>query len=503
MSEPQTKGGHGMGAPLLEMKGIVKRFPGTLACDGANLSVRAGEVHCLLGENGAGKSTLMKILAGSYRPDAGEIVLAGRPLKATGPQDGIAAGISVIYQELDLAPDLTVAQNLFLGRAPARGPFVRGRARSLAAEEYIRKVGGTFAPGDRVRDLPIAAQQLTAIAKALTTDAKVIVMDEPSATLGSRDLEVVFSVIRDLVAEGRSIIYISHRLDEVSEIGDRATVMRDGRDVGVFDLATTGHDELVGAMIGGARDLVRRADRPVPSGEPRLTVERVRVGDILDVSGVEVRPGEIVGLAGLAGAGRTTLLNALFGAVRGEVRAGLDGRPLPVAGPRTAVRNGLALVPESRKEQGLFLGLGVARNAAVAALGWAAPRSRGKRIAAPILKDLGVKHASPDQPVGQLSGGNQQKVVLAKWIARGMRVLLLDEPTRGLDIGAKADLYRQVRRLADDGVAVLMASSELAELTAHADTVWVLHEGRNIARFDPRTTPEADIAHTVITGATP
>ncbi|WP_433136003.1 sugar ABC transporter ATP-binding protein [Actinomadura nitritigenes] len=488
---------------LLEMKGIVKRFPGTLACDGANLSVRAGEVHCLLGENGAGKSTLMKILAGSYRPDDGEILLSGRPLRATSPQDGIAAGISVIYQELDLAPDLTVAQNLFLGRAPARGPFVRRQARAAAAAEVIRRVGGTFSPADRVGDLPIAAQQLTAIARALTMDAKVIVMDEPSATLGERDLEAVFEVIRGLAAEGRAIIYISHRLDEVSEIGDRATVMRDGRDVGVFDLAATTHDDLVAAMIGGSRDLVRRVDRPAPSGEPRLVVERARVGGILDVSGIEVRPGEIVGLAGLAGAGRTTLLNALFGVARADVRARLDGDPLPVAGPRTAVRNGLALVPESRKEQGLFLGLGVSRNAAISALRPLAPRSRGRRATAPVLAGLGVKHASADQPVGELSGGNQQKVVLAKWITRGMRVLLLDEPTRGLDIGAKADLYRQVRRLADDGVAVLLASSELAELTAHADGIWVLHEGRNIARFDPRTTAEADIAHTVITGATP
>jgi ribose transport system ATP-binding protein len=492
-----------MTTPLLEMKGIVKRFPGTTACDGADLSVRAGEVHCLLGENGAGKSTLMKILAGSYRPDEGEIRLDGRPLRLSGPQDGIAAGISVIYQELDLAPDLTVAQNLFLGHAPTYGPFVRHRRRAADARDVIRRVGGTFGPDDKVRDLPIAAQQLTAIAKALTCDAKVIVMDEPSATLGSEDLRVVFSVIRDLVADGRAVIYISHRLDEIAEIGDRATVLRDGRTVAVFDLATTGQDELVGAMIGQARDLVRRADRPAPEGEPLLSIDRIRVGRILDVSGIEVRPGEIVGLAGLGGAGRTTLLSALFGAVPGEVRARLGGSPLRVAGPRTAVRSGLALVPENRKEEGLFLGLAVARNAAVAALGWSLPRSRGRRMSGPVLADLGVKHASPEQPVGELSGGNQQKVVLAKWITRGMRVLMLDEPTRGLDVGAKVDLYRQVRRLADDGVAVLLASSELNEQTTHADTIWVLHEGRNIACFDPRTTAETDIAHTVITGATP
>ncbi|PSK96563.1 ribose transport system ATP-binding protein [Murinocardiopsis flavida] len=493
--------------PRLHMSGIVKRFPGTLACDATELSVRPGEVHCLLGENGAGKSTLMKILAGSYQPDGGEIRLDGQPVTLTSPQAGIAAGIAVIYQELDLIPDLTVAQNLLLGHAPATGPFVRKRRRLELARAAVDRVGGEFPLTAAVRDLPIADQQLTAIAKALTGDARIIVMDEPSATLGENDLAKVFEVIRSLAAEGRSIVYISHRMDEVMEIGDRATVLRDGGTVGVYDIAETGPERLVAAMIGESRELVRPVEGAPPEGEPLLEIDSVRVPGLIDIAGIEVRPGEIVGLAGLGGAGRTTLLKTLFGVSGGAVSARLGGTPLRVRTPAAAVKAGLALVPESRKEQGLMLGLSVGRNTAVTALGrppWLAPRRLGRRLGAPVLADLGVKCATPDQPVGELSGGNQQKVVLAKWVTRGgVRVLLLDEPTRGLDVGAKADLYRQVRRLADDGVAVLLASSELTELTANADRIWVLHEGRNVACFDPRTAAENTIAHTVITGVTP
>ncbi|TDQ52184.1 sugar ABC transporter ATP-binding protein [Actinorugispora endophytica] len=493
--------------PRLTMSGIVKRFPGTVASDGAELSVRAGEVHCLLGENGAGKSTLMKILAGSYQPDAGEIRLDGEPVVLNSPQAGLAAGIAVIYQELDLIPDLSVAQNLLLGHAPAVGPVVRKKKRLELARAAVARVGGDFPVTATVRDLPIAAQQLTAIARALTADARVIVMDEPSATLGENDLLKVFEVIRSLAAEGRSIIYISHRMDEVMEIGDRATVLRDGRTVGVYDIADTDPGELVSAMIGESRELVRTTQRPRPEGEPLLEIRSVRIPGVIDIAGIDVRPGEVAGLAGLGGAGRTTLLRALFGDTRAARTVRLGGAPLRASSPAAAVRAGLALVPESRKEQGLMLGLSVARNAAVTALGrppWLLPGRTGRVRTAPVLKDLGVRFASPDQPVGKLSGGNQQKVVLAKWITRGgVRVLLLDEPTRGLDVGAKADLYRQVRELADSGVAVLLASSELNELTANADTIWVLHEGRNVARFDPRNTSENTIAHTVITGVTP
>ncbi|MEV7090716.1 sugar ABC transporter ATP-binding protein [Streptomyces sp. NPDC093085] len=495
------------GTPRLAMRGIVKRFPGTLANDGAELVVRAGETHCLLGENGAGKSTLMKILAGSFPPDEGEILLDGRPVTLAGPGAGLAAGIAVIYQELDLVPDLTVAQNLLLGRAPARGPFVRRAERAELARAAVARVGGKFSVHTPVRELPIADQQLTAIARALTADARLIVMDEPSATLGEHDLSTVFEVIRSLTAQGRSVIYISHRLDEVMEIGDRATVLRDGRTVAVRDLATTTPGQLVADMIGESRALAPDTTRPRPTGPPLLEIGSVHRPGLIDITGIDVRAGEIVGLAGLGGAGRTTLLKTLFGDGAATARVTLDGTEVRLNSPAAAVRAGLALVPESRKEQGLMPGLSVARNAAVTALGrppWLAPRRLGRRLSAPVLEGLGVRHASPDQPVGKLSGGNQQKVVLAKWITKGgVRVLLLDEPTRGLDVGAKADLYRQVRHLADEGVAVLLASSELGELTAHADRVWVLHEGRNVACFDPRTTEEATIAHTVITGTPP
>ncbi|GAB2870308.1 sugar ABC transporter ATP-binding protein [Streptomyces mayteni] len=494
-------------APRLRMRGIVKRFPGTLACDHADLTVLPGETHCLLGENGAGKSTLMKILAGSLQPDAGEITIDGTPVRLTSPQAGMAAGIAVIYQELDLIPDLTVAQNVLLGHTPATGPVIRRRRRAELARAAVARVGGDFPVTAKVRDLPIAAQQLTAIAKALTADARLIVMDEPSATLGENDLRKVFDVIRSLTAEGRSVIYISHRMDEVMEIGDRATVLRDGRTVGVHDVPATTTDRLVAAMIGDTRELVGTTHRPRPSGPPLFEVREVRSPGLIDVRGIEVRAGEIVGLAGLGGAGRTTLLNSVFGNGPTTASLCLGGVELRPRSAAAAVRAGLALVPESRKEQGLMLGLSVARNAGVTALGrrpWLDPRGTARRRSRPVLTDLGVRHASPDQLVGQLSGGNQQKVVLAKWISRGgVRVLLLDEPTRGLDVGAKADLYRQVRRLADDGVAVLLASSELNELTANADLVWVLHEGRNVASFAPRTTAESDIAHTVITGMAP
>ncbi|MYU12221.1 ATP-binding cassette domain-containing protein, partial [Streptomyces sp. SID8361] len=311
--------------PRLSMRGIVKRFPGTLANDHAELTVLPGETHCLLGENGAGKSTLMKILAGSLQPDEGEIRLDGEPVRLTSPQAGMAAGISVIYQELDLVPDLTVAQNLLLGRAPARGPVIRRGRRAELAREAIDRVGGDFPVNAVVRELPIAAQQLTAIARALTTQARVIVMDEPSATLGENDLRKVFDVIRSLTAEGRSVIYISHRMDEVMEIGDRATVMRDGRSVSVHDLARATPDELVAAMIGESRELVRPTDRPRPEGPALLEIRRVHRPGLIDVRDIEVRPGEVAGLAGLGGAGRTTLLSALFGDTGASVSVRLPG----------------------------------------------------------------------------------------------------------------------------------------------------------------------------------
>lgn len=487
----------------LRMHDIVKAFPGTKACDGATLEVARGEVHCLLGENGAGKSTLMKILSGSYTPDSGTIAVDGEEVSFSSPIDGVRAGINTIYQELDLVPDMTVAQNLFLGHEPKRGPFVARRDRDRLAAAAIARVGGCFAPSDVVANLSVSDQQLTAIAKALTTDARIVIMDEPSATLTDHDLAAVFRVIRELTAAGKSVIYISHRLDEVKAIGDRATVMRDGATVGVFDVATVTKDELVEAMIGrGLQALPPRPPRQDRDRAELLEIRRAAIPGVIDVSGISVRRGEIIGLAGLGGAGRSTLLATLFGDRTAALDLSLNGSHITRLTPRGAVMAGIGLVPEDRKSQGLFLEQSILRNAGIAALApfGINPMKAARRLCTPPLRRLGVKFASIDQPVGQLSGGNQQKVVLAKWMARGIDLLLLDEPTRGLDIGAKSDLFEQVQALAEAGVGVLMASSEMSELTDNCDLIWVMHEGRNIAAYDPRTTSPADIARCVVTG---
>ncbi|WP_166904541.1 sugar ABC transporter ATP-binding protein [Mycobacterium sp. DL440] len=489
----------------LRMQGIVKAFPGTKACDGATLEIAQGEVHCLLGENGAGKSTLMKILSGSYTPDAGTITLDGEEVSFGSPIDGVRAGINTIYQELDLVPDMTVAQNLFLGHEPLRGLFIARRERDRLAAQAIARVGGSFAPSDVVASLSVSDQQLTAIAKALTTDARVIIMDEPSATLTDHDLAEVFRVIRELTAAGKSVIYISHRLDEVKAIGDRATVMRDGATVGVFDIATVAKGELIEAMIGrGLRSQSPRQARTVGAKAELLEIRRAAIPGVIDVSGITVGRGEIVGLAGLGGAGRSTLLATLFGDRSADLDLTLSGAGITRLTPRRAVRAGIGLVPEDRKSQGLFLEQSILRNAGIAALApfGLNPMKTAGRLCMSPLERLGVKFSNVDQPVGQLSGGNQQKVVLAKWMARGIDLLLLDEPTRGLDIGAKADLFEQVQALAESGVGVLMASSEMSELTENCDLIWVMHEGKNIAAFDPRTTSPADISRCVVTGRT-
>jgi ribose transport system ATP-binding protein len=499
-----SPGEGGAAVPALVMAGIVKSFPGTRACDGATLEVAPGEVHCLLGENGAGKSTMMKILSGSYVPDEGTITVAGEVVSFSNPLDGVRAGIATIYQELDLVPDLTVAQNLFLGHAPTRGPLVDHRRRTELAAEAIRRVGGTFSPSALVRSLSVSEQQLAAIARALTSDARIIVMDEPSATLTEHDLEAVFDVIRELVAEGRSIVYISHRLDEVKAIGDRATVMRDGRTVATYAVDAVSKRELVDAMIGRELAESESTTRPPFTGTGQLLdIESAVIPGVLDVRGIRVRPGEIVGLAGLGGAGRTTLLAAVFGDSSATLDMTLNGRRHTRMSSQKAVALGIGLVPEDRKRQGLLLELSILRNAGLAALKpfGINPAAAARRVAAGPLAGLGVKYASVDQAVGQLSGGNQQKVVLAKWMARGIDLLLLDEPTRGLDVGAKADLFAQVRELAATGVGVLMASSELPELTENCDRVWVLHEGRNVAEYEPHQTPAAEIARAVVTGS--
>ena len=489
---------------LLEARDIAKTFPpNVVALQGVSFDVRPGEVHCLLGANGAGKSTFLKVVAGAHPPDSGTMLINGRPQRFHNPREAAAAGISIIYQELDLIPQMTVAENLFLGRAPAHWGIVNRDGRRQRARAALHRVGATFSPDARVETLSLANQQLTAIARSLTMDAQIIIMDEPSAALNDHELQAVFNVIREIVADGRSVVYVSHRLKEILEIGDRVTVLCGGRTAGVFDVAEATEDMLVEAVVGSELALVERhADTGRSLGEVALDIRSLQGPRGLAIENLQVRKGEIVGLAGLNGSGRSRLLRALFGGGRWAGDVSLFGRPYAPRRPADAIRRGVALVPESRKTEGLVLGAPILRNTALPSLRGRALVRRGAlaRTAKDVLGRLDARYAGLGQNVEQLSGGNQQKVVLAKWVMKGCEVLLLDEPSRGLDVGAKADLYALAGELAARGAAVLVASSETEELYANCDRIWVMHQGRNAALFDPATTDHGTIERATIRG---
>ncbi len=493
-----------MNPPILEARNVVKHFPpNVVALADGNLSVAKGEVHCLIGANGAGKSTFLKIIAGAYRSDGGSLHLDGAPCTFKNPREAAKAGVAIIYQELDLIPQLTVAENLFLGHAPSRFGIIAKRARIKRAAAVLEKLDARVKPKDIVGALSIAGQQLTAIARSLTLDAKVIIMDEPSTALTEQELTRVFATIRELVKDGRSILYVSHRLQEVMEIGHRATVMRDGRTVQEFDVSQVKEQDLVVAMVGQHRSLIERLPRKSGPKEVAFQVDSLEGPEGVQVKNFIVRRGEIVGLAGLNGSGRTTFLRIIFGDLKGQCRANLFGKQYSPTNSRYAIARRIGLVPENRKTEGLLLEASLYRNATLPSLRGKRLVTRGRLVsmAAPVLRDLGTKFSSIDQPVSQLSGGNQQKVVLSKWLINQSRFLLLDEPSRGLDVGAKADLYKVVRELADEGLAVLVASSELDELYANCDTIWVFHEGRASEVFSPNEHSREEILQATITGA--
>jgi ribose transport system ATP-binding protein len=476
---------------LLEVHGIVKQFPGVRALGGVDLDVRPGEVHCLLGQNGAGKSTLIKVLAGAHQPDEGRIAWRGEPVRLGDPQAAISLGIATIYQELDLVAGLTVADNVFLGRETSRFGISRPAQANRAAGALLTRLGHPeIRPTAEVGSLPAAAQQMVSIARALSQDAQLIIMDEPSAVLDNEEVERLFGVIRDLTAHGVAVVYISHRLEEIRQIGDRITVLKDGRTVATgLPARETPTREVITLMTGRTIEYVfpPRSGRPPADEQPLLEVEDLGLaGRFSDVS-FAVRPGEILGLAGLVGSGRSEILETVYGArssATGTVR--VDGRRVRRGDVAAAVAAGIGLAPEERKSQALVLGEPIYRNITMSSL---ARFSRAGFLSGGAERDaarrqaeaLDLRPVDVDREVRTLSGGNQQKVVLARWLLRDCRVLLLDEPTRGVDVGARSEIYALVRGLADRGVAVVVVSSEIPEVLGLADRVLVVSDGRVVA----------------------
>ncbi|MEU9582015.1 sugar ABC transporter ATP-binding protein [Streptomyces werraensis] len=499
--------------PLLSMSGITKSFPGVRALDGVDLDVQAGEVHCLLGQNGAGKSTLIKVLAGAHQPDTGTISWRGDEVTLRSPIAAMRLGIATIYQELDLVEHLSVAENVHLGHEPtAAGFVVRGRAARASTTDLLKRLGHPeIDPGRLVGDLSAAHQQIVSMARALSHDVRLIVMDEPSAALDPDEVDNLFRIVGDLTAAGVAVVYISHRLEEIRRIGDRVTVLKDGRAVARgLPAKSTPTSEVVSLMTGRNVEYVfpPRPDSPqAETAEPVLTVENLsRRGEFAPLD-LQVRPGEIVGLAGLVGSGRSEILETIYGARKPDTgRVLVDGSPLRPGSVRAAVRAGLGLAPEERKAQALLMLESVTRNVSVSSMsrfaraGWI---DRGAELGAAraAVRELSLRPDNPDVPVRTLSGGNQQKAVLARWLLRGCRVLLLDEPTRGVDVGARAELYAVVRRLADEGLAVLLVSSEVPEVLGLADRVLVLREGSVVHTAPARELDEHRVLDLVMEGS--
>ncbi|GGX15860.1 sugar ABC transporter ATP-binding protein [Streptomyces chryseus] len=496
------------------MSGITKSFPGVRALDGVHLEVQAGEVHCLLGQNGAGKSTLIKVLAGVHQPDGGEITWQGAAVTLKSPIAAMRLGIATIYQELDLVEGLSVAENIFLGHEPTTAGFVvRGRQARASATALLERLGhAEIDAGSLVGSLSAAQQQIVSMARALSHDVRLIVMDEPSAALDPDEVDNLFRIVAGLTADGVAVVYISHRLEEIRRIGDRVTVLKDGRAVAVgLPARSTPTRDVVALMTGRDVEYVfprRPGDGARAAGaEPVLRVEGLSRDGEFAALDLDVRPGEIVGLAGLVGSGRSEVLETVYGARKPSTgRVLVDGRPLRPGSVRAAVRAGIGLAPEERKAQGLLMLESVTRNVSVSTLsrfsrgGWL-DRTAEREAARAATRELSLRPDNPDAPVRTLSGGNQQKAVLARWLLRGCRVLLLDEPTRGVDVGARAELYAVIRRLADEGLAVLLVSSEVPEVLGLADRVLVLREGRVVHTAPARELDEHRVLDLVMEGS--
>jgi ribose transport system ATP-binding protein len=479
---------HSETPPLLRMRGITKRFPGVVALQGVSLSLKIGEVLALMGENGAGKSTLMKILGGVQSPDEGEISIDGDPVVLSSVKDSKDQGIALIHQELMLAPNLDIASNIFLGNEGARagllGPLRRSKM-NLRAAELLARVGLVMPVTTPVSRLTAGQMQMVEIAKALSTNARIIIMDEPTSSLASAESEQLFKIIRRLKQDGIGIIYISHRMQEVMALSDRITVLRDGRYVGELEREEASHEKVVAMMVGRELSSQYFPEKHVQtSTEVMFEVRDLLVPGAPERVSFSARKGEILGFAGLIGAGRTELMEAIFGvtpALSGQMK--LDGKDYHPDEPRSAIDSGVYLAPEDRKRHGLVLPMTVAENTSLpnvssySPFGWL-NRKTEQAVAEGGVKRLHIKTPSIKQAVVNLSGGNQQKVVLAKWLAMTPKVLILDEPTRGIDVGAKAEIYRHMADLADQGITILMVSSDMEETIGMSDRVVVMHERR-------------------------
>lgn len=464
------------------MENITMEFPGVKALDQVNFETVKGEVHVLLGENGAGKSTLMKILTGVYKQTEGKIFLRGEPCEINSIKDAEAKGISMIFQELNLVPYLSVAENIFLGREPRKGIQIDWKKVNKEAQELLDNLGVKIKAKSIVKSLTIAQQQMVEIAKALSHNPDVIIMDEPTSSLTDREIEELFKTIRDLKSRGVCIVYISHRMEELLAIGDRVTVLRDGQYVGTVTVKETTIDKLIQMMVG--RSLNEKFPKEIAEiGDESIRVTNICRGNVLRNASFYARKGEVVGFAGLMGAGRTELMRAVFGADKidsGEIY--INAKKATIKSPKDAIRFGIGFLTEDRKHQGLVLKLDVKQNITLSSLekiisNTAINFRKEKIICKKLVEDLNVKTPGLYQKVKFLSGGNQQKVVLAKWLATDSNILIIDEPTRGIDVGAKVEIYKLINKLTKAGNTVLMVSSELPEILGMSDRIYVMHEG--------------------------
>jgi ribose transport system ATP-binding protein len=474
--------------PVLEMRHIRKTFPGVVALDDVDFDLRRGEVHILLGENGAGKSTLMKILSGAYQKSAGQIVFDGQDVEIKNPKHAQTLGISTIYQEFNLIPHLSAGENIFLGREPRRFGLVDQRAIFQAATRALNGLGLNLDPHKLIKELKVAEQQMVEVAKALSLDARILIMDEPTAALTEHEIKELFGTIRSLRDKGVSIVYISHRMEELFEIGDRVTVLRDGRTVGTYDVRDMSKSELIRLMVN------RELTELFPKERAELGPEVLRVEGLNTQCGLKdisfsLRKGEVLGIAGLLGAGRTELARAIFGL--DKIASGsisINGSPQRIGSPRAAINSGIGFLTEDRKSQGLVLPLSVKENLCLASVDkfsrWGLMNAQEEQQAADrYVKDLRIKTPSLNQKVVYLSGGNQQKVVLSKWLCCKSQVFIFDEPTRGVDVGAKAEIYQLMNSLTASGVAIIMISSEMLEVLGMSDRILVMRGGRITGEF--------------------